>query len=371
MHTKSLGTIALRFKSDEAFCNFNLAKLSSNTIQYSPQVAQNGPRSYILNFEAACSPEEILRDFKIAYDRAYKPAVSFPKNTMRDFVTETIAQTFINEEDYKASLLSCAKSNKIESTHSTFEAAQNYFQLANFDIQSSAQDNNYVFSDGAVEFIQLFEKSQKQETLKLASYLSTLVSIVTAYVNNLAIRDKDSATKVDPAIWIEAIGKLPLMSSTRTETNSYSTQIKGFEINTFFTNLLTDQFSENPVEGFNTFLTEQGLLIQKATKKIKGHYQLITPSIEVTHYQAGNEVVFVPKIKFFTTYLNSKNASFLGKCLSPKRVKIALEITKAEYLFDYNALKDPEIQKQFEKFISSLPKAPIAEANTYFRGFYC
>ena len=65
-------------------------------------------------------------------------------------------------------------------------------------------------------------------------------------------------------------------------------------------------------------------------------------------FKVGNELVYVPKIKQYRVNFDRQNSKFTSACASAEFVDIYFNYLYAANVFDYEALKDPEIKRDFE-----------------------
>ena len=83
-------------------------------------------------------------------------------------------------------------------------------------------------------------------------------------------------------------------------------------------------------------------------------------------FKVGSELVYVPKIKQYRVNFDRQNSKFTSACASAEFVDIHFNYLYAANVFDYEALKDPEIKRDFDSFIQKQRKAQIEEADTFF-----
>ena len=236
------------------------------------------------------------------------------------------------------------------------------------------EDNPYADKDGLVEFIVGNELVDDPEVMaKLVSLKKDLVamtSIVTDYVNRYAEAYGESY-KTDIELWTLALSKLPLMGPSKIDEQTYSRHIRGVEIAKDFIDFILDIVASqgsSALDSFSKFLDKQGEALRLGVEVNKDYYKTITIGVAAEVFTVGEELVYVPKIKQYRINFNRENSKFSSACASYEMVDIYFNYLYAANVFDYEALEDPEIKKDFDDFIQGQRKAQIAEATTFFNG---
>jgi hypothetical protein len=84
--------------------------------------------------------------------------------------------------------------------------------------------------------------------------------------------------------------------------------------------------------------------------------------------KVGEEIVYIPKIKQYKVKFDRANTTWSASCASVEFVDINFEYEYAVNVFDYEALEDAGIRKEFEQFIQKQRKAQIDKSTTFFNG---
>jgi len=234
------------------------------------------------------------------------------------------------------------------------------------------EDNPYADKDGLIEFIfgsPLEEDPVVMENLtKQKKDLIAITSVVTDYVNRYAEAYGESY-KTDIELWTLALSKIPLMGPSRVDEQTYSRHIRGVEIAKDFIDFILEIVASegsSALDSFSKFLDKQGDALRFGVEKNKDYYKTIAIGVALEVFKVGDEVVYVPKIKQYRINFTRENSKFSSACASYEMVDIHFEYRYAANVFDYEALEDPEIKKDFDDFIQGQRKAQIAEATTFF-----
>lgn len=265
-----------------------------------------------------------------------------------------------------------APANRL-SNHDQFAEAEAFFNDVNLpDTVRAVGNDPYADKDGLVEFIVANELLDDPAVMaKLAeqkAYLIAITSVVTAYINRYA-EAYGEQYKTDADLWARALSKIPLMGPSKIDQQSYSRHIKGLSIATDFINFIMDVVvsqGTTALASFNKFLQKQGDAIRFGVENNKDFYKTITVGVTVEVFKVGNELVYVPKIKQYRVNFDRQNSKFTSACASAEFVDIYFNYLYAANVFDYEALKDPEIKRDFDNFIQKQRKAQIEEADTFF-----
>lgn len=363
---ESAGTFQLNFNNNRAYELFGreylkcYANLSAKGKMSKP--LPTGPLSYTVDFAMDCGCSSVLFDFNLAYKKTFGNQLQAP---------------LWRESDYEAELVLCqlvreAPANRL-SNHDQFAEAEAFFNDVNLpDTVRAVGNDPYADKDGLVEFIVANELLDDPAVMaKLAeqkAYLIAITSVVTAYINRYA-EAYGEQYKTDADIWARALSKIPLMGPSKIDQQSYSRHIKGLSIATDFINFIMDVVvsqGTTALASFNKFLQKQGDAIRFGVENNKDFYKTITVGVTVEVFKVGNELVYVPKIKQYRVNFDRQNSKFTSACASAEFVDIYFNYLYAANVFDYEALKDPEIKRDFDNFIQKQRKAQIEEADTFF-----
>ncbi|BCM75822.1 hypothetical protein OR621_16090 [Aeromonas caviae] len=363
---ESAGTFQLNFNNNRAYELFGreylkcYANLSAKGKMSKP--LPTGPLSYTVDFAMDCGCSSVLFDFNLAYKKTFGNQLQAP---------------LWRESDYEAELVLCqlvreAPANRL-SNHDQFAEAEAFFNDVNLpDTVRAVGNNPYADKDGLVEFIVANELLDDPAVMaKLAeqnAYLIAITSVVTAYINRYA-EAYGEQYKTDADLWARALSKIPLMGPSKIDQQSYSRHIKGLSIATDFINFIMDVVvsqGTTALASFNKFLQKQGDAIRFGVENNKDFYKTITVGVTVEVFKVGNELVYVPKIKQYRVNFDRQNSKFTSACASAEFVDIYFNYLYAANVFDYEALKDPEIKRDFDNFIQKQRKAQIEEADTFF-----
>ena len=363
---ESAGTFQLNFNNNRAYELFGreylkcYANLSAKGKMSKP--LPTGPLSYTVDFAMDCGCSSVLFDFNLAYKKTFGNQLQAP---------------LWRESDYEAELVLCqlvreAPANRL-SNHDQFAEAEAFFNDVNLpDTVRAVGSDPYADKDGLVEFIVANELLDDPAVMaKLAeqkAYLIAITSVVTAYINRYA-EAYGEQYKTDADLWARALSKIPLMGPSKIDQQSYSRHIKGLSIATDFINFIMDVVvsqGTTALASFNKFLQKQGDAIRFGVENNKDFYKTITVGVTVEVFKVGNELVYVPKIKQYRVNFDRQNSKFTSACASAEFVDIYFNYLYAANVFDYEALKDPEIKRDFDNFIQKQRKAQIEEADTFF-----
>ncbi|AUU21153.1 MULTISPECIES: hypothetical protein [Aeromonas] len=363
---ESAGTFQLNFNNNRAYELFGreylkcYANLSAKGKMSKP--LPTGPLSYTVDFAMDCGCSSVLFDFNLAYKKTFGNQLQAP---------------LWRESDYEAELVLCqlvreAPANRL-SNHDQFAEAEAFFNDVNLpDTVRAVGTDPYADKDGLVEFIVANELLDDPAVMaKLAeqkAYLIAITSVVTAYINRYA-EAYGEQYKTDADLWARALSKIPLMGPSKIDQQSYSRHIKGLSIATDFINFIMDVVvsqGTTALASFNKFLQKQGDAIRFGVENNKDFYKTITVGVTVEVFKVGNELVYVPKIKQYRVNFDRQNSKFTSACASAEFVDIYFNYLYAANVFDYEALKDPEIKRDFDNFIQKQRKAQIEEADTFF-----
>ncbi|MDX7920606.1 hypothetical protein SJS82_01435 [Aeromonas media] len=363
---ESAGTFLLNFNNNRAFELFGreylkcYANLSTKGKMSKP--LPTGPLSYAVDFAMDCGCSSVLFDFNLAYKKTFGNQAQAP---------------LWRESDYEAEIVLChlvreAPAGRLNN-HDQFVEAEAFFNDVNLPTAArNLGGDPYADKDGLVEFIVANELLDDPAVMaRLAeqkAYLIAITSVVTAYINRYA-EAYGEQYKTDADLWARALSKIPLMGPSKIDQQSYSRHIKGLSIATDFINFIMDVVvsqGTTALASFNKFLQKQGDAIRFGVENNKDFYKTITVGITVEVFKVGNELVYVPKIKQYRVNFDRQNSKFTSACASAEFVDIHFNYLYAANVFDYEALKDPEIKRDFDNFIQKQRKAQIEEADTFF-----
>ncbi|WP_324050832.1 hypothetical protein [Aeromonas caviae] len=363
---ESAGTFQLNFNNNRAYELFGreylkcYANLSAKGKMSKP--LPTGPLSYTVDFAMDCGCSSVLFDFNLAYKKTFGNQLQAPLRRESDYEAELVLCQLVRE----------APANRL-SNHDQFAEAEAFFNDVNLpDTVRAVGNDPYADKDGLVEFIVANELLDDPAVMaKLAeqkAYLIAITSVVTAYINRYA-EAYGEQYKTDADLWARALSKIPLMGPSKIDQQSYSRHIKGLSIATDFINFIMDVVvsqGTTALASFNKFLQKQGDAIRFGVENNKDFYKTITVGVTVEVFKVGNELVYVPKIKQYRVNFDRQNSKFTSACASAEFVDIYFNYLYAANVFDYEALKDPEIKRDFDNFIQKQRKAQIEEADTFF-----
>lgn len=362
---ESAGTFQLNFNNNRAYELFGkeylkcYANLAVKGKMSKPLPA--GPLSYHVDFAMDCGCNSVLIDFNLAYKKTFGDRDQRPQLRVADYEAELVLCQLVRE----------AVANRLNS-RDQFAEAESFFNDVNLPVAKAVANDPYADKDGLVEFIVANELLDDPAVMaKLAeqkAYLIAITSVVTAYINRYAEAYGDQY-KTDADLWARALSKIPLMGPSKIDQQSYSRHIKGLSIATDFINFIMDVVvsqGTTALSSFNKFLQKQGDAIRFGVENNKDFYKTITVGITVEVFKVGSELVYVPKIKQYRINFDRQNSKFTSACASSEFVDIYFNYLYAANVFDYEALKDPEIKRDFDNFIQKQRKAQIEEADTFF-----
>ncbi|MCK2083432.1 hypothetical protein HB860_05705 [Aeromonas sp. 3925] len=363
---ESAGTFLLNFNNNRAFELFGreylkcYANLSTKGKMSKP--LPTGPLSYAVDFAMDCGCSSVLFDFNLAYKKTFGNQAQAPLWRESDYEAEIVLCQLVRE----------APANRL-SNHDQFAEAEAFFNDVNLPTAArNLGGDPYADKDGLVEFIVANELLDDPAIMaRLAeqkAYLIAITSVVTAYINRYA-EAYGEQYKTDADLWARALSKIPLMGPSKIDQQSYSRHIKGLSIATDFINFIMDVVvsqGTTALASFNKFLQKQGDAIRFGVENNKDFYKTITVGITVEVFKVGSELVYVPKIKQYRVNFDRQNSKFTSACASAEFVDIHFNYLYAANVFDYEALKDPEIKRDFDNFIQKQRKAQIEEADTFF-----
>ncbi|WP_404836312.1 hypothetical protein [Aeromonas media] len=363
---ESAGTFLLNFNNNRAFelfgreylkCYANLAVKGKMS-----KPLPTGPLSYAVDFAMDCGCSSVLFDFNLAYKKTFGNQAQAPLWRESDYEAEIVLCQLVRE----------APASRLNN-RDQFAEAEVFFNDVNLPTTArNLGSDPYADKDGLVEFIVANELLDDPAVMaKLAeqkAYLIAITSVVTAYINRYA-EAYGEQYKTDADLWARALSKIPLMGPSKIDQQSYSRHIKGLSIATDFINFIMDVVvsqGTTALASFNKFLQKQGDAIRFGVENNKDFYKTITVGITVEVFKVGSELVYVPKIKQYRVNFDRQNSKFTSACASAEFVDIHFNYLYAANVFDYEALKDPEIKRDFDSFIQKQRKAQIEEADTFF-----
>ncbi|MEL6810181.1 MAG: hypothetical protein AAFP76_02475 [Bacteroidota bacterium] len=233
-------------------------------------------------------------------------------------------------------------------------------------------DDPYADKDGLIQFIIASELIDDEEVMKtLEEQKKILVgigSVVTDYVLRYA-QQYGMKYKTDPKIWELAISNIPLMSFNTYSSQTYNRESQGIEIAVDFIELILDTVVDkgsNAMDKFRTFLGNQGESLRAGVESTQDSYDTFTFGGALEVFMVGDNVVYTPKIKTYGAAFDRSNYEFSLFCASYKKVNINFEYLYSASIFDYEALEDPEVKKDFDAFIQGSRKAAIGKSKTFF-----
>ena len=255
-----------------------------------------------------------------------------------------------------------------------FAEATTFFNTENLKLKHPPipDEDPYANKYGLNEFIAGTELIDEPEimviTTALKDYMIILISIVTDYVNRYSAAYGEEY-KTDPDLWQRTISNLPLVSVGRFGKRRLLQSIRGVDIPSYLVYMILDLVPEKEtpeMEEFFNYLQTQSEDIQRGIEEDNVLYPALTIGITVDIIRLGEEYIYIPKIKQFKTNFDKKNSGWTTSCCNEEHIDVDLEYQFTDYLFNYEALEDPEIRKYFDEFIERQRKAPIEKASTFF-----
>ncbi|NVZ21615.1 hypothetical protein HX794_18445 [Pseudomonas costantinii] len=234
------------------------------------------------------------------------------------------------------------------------------------------KDDPYADKDGLIEFIIGNELVDDPEVMKkiaeLKQYLIGMTSVVTNYVQRKAEAEGEKY-KTDVELWSLALSKLPLMGPSKIDEQSYSRHIRGVSIATDFVNFILDivvSQGSSALNSFQKFMAKQGDALRFGVEKNKDFYKTITVGVSIEVIKIGKTIMYIPKIKQYRVNFDRSNSKFSSACASAEFVDINFAYKYGANVFDYEALNDPSVKKDFDEFLRRQRKSQIEDATTFF-----
>ena len=230
----------------------------------------------------------------------------------------------------------------------------------------------YADKDGLVQFIvagEYLENPLVMNQLKAnKTNLVSLTSIVTDYINRYAAA-YGAAYKTDIRLWEYALSKLPLMGPSAITEQTYSRESLGISISKdfieFIMSVVVSQ-GTTALSAFQTFLEKQGEAIEMGISENKDTYNSIVLGVTSEAFKLGNDVIFTPKIEQYRISFSRENFTFNGCCTKAQKVSVNFDYKHSVHVFDYEALLDEGVKKEFDAFIQGSRKAQIENSSTFF-----
>ncbi|NVZ71625.1 hypothetical protein [Pseudomonas costantinii] len=234
------------------------------------------------------------------------------------------------------------------------------------------KDDPYADKDGLIEFIIGNELVDDPEVMKkigeLKQYLISMTSVVTNYVQRKAEAEGEKY-KTDVALWSLALSKLPLMGPSKIDEQSYSRHIRGVSIATDFVNFILDivvSQGSSALNSFQKFMAKQGDALRFGVENNKDFYKTITVGVSIEVIKIGKTIMYIPKIKQYRINFDRSNSKFSSACASAEFVDINFAYKYGANVFDYEALNDPIVKKDFDAFLRKQQQSQIEDASTFF-----
>ncbi|OIN48474.1 hypothetical protein [Pseudomonas costantinii] len=234
------------------------------------------------------------------------------------------------------------------------------------------KDDPYADKDGLIEFIIGNELVDDPEVMKkigeLKQYLIKMTSVVTNYVQRKAEAEGEKY-KTDVELWSLALSKLPLMGPSKIDEQSYSRHIRGVSIATDFVNFILDivvSQGSSALNSFQKFMAKQGDALRFGVENNKDFYKTITVGVSIEVIKIGKTIMYIPKIKQYRVNFDRSNSKFSSACASAEFVDINFAYKYGANVFDYEALNDPIVKKDFDEFLRKQQQSQIEDASTFF-----
>jgi len=254
------------------------------------------------------------------------------------------------------------------------EAAAEFFDDPAYPAVEPPPDTNpYADKDGLIEFIvttELIENDEVMENLvEQKKLLVGITSVVQDYINRYAAVNGPEY-KTDAVLWQSTLDKVPLMGPAIQTKKTYSRTVKGVEIAKEFIEFIMELVVSEGSSGlasFEKFLSKQGDALRVGVEENKDAYRSLSMGVTMEAFELGiGTVIYIPKIRQYRVDFTRENYKFSFACGSYEEIHIAFEMMYSAGVFDYEALEDPAVKKDFDDWLRGRRKAAIEDSTTFF-----
>jgi hypothetical protein len=200
--------------------------------------------------------------------------------------------------------------------------------------------------------------------------LINLTGVASAYVRKQADETKDPNIVYNTELWQNVYNHLPLMGPCTFIDQNFTQNMKGVEIASSFVGTILGAVvgSGAAVDSFRSFLTGLGDSIRLGISSGTKDYHVGSIGIVLEGLQVGNEIKINPWLKAYFIDFTQENREVYSNCASYESFNISFRYRTAISLFNYGALKDPAIKKEYETFLHGTQIDDIKTASNFFGG---
>lgn len=198
--------------------------------------------------------------------------------------------------------------------------------------------------------------------------LTDLTGVASAYVRNQASQQNNPNLVYDTDLWQGVYNHLPLMAQSEFVQQTYNETLKGVEVATSFLELILGfATGAGPaLDAFATFLGGLGKSIQAGVKSTGQGYHSATIGIVLDTVVVGNETQVVPSLKAYFIDFTESESTVYSSCASAESYTMNFQYRFCQSVFNYGALADKDVAKQFNAFIHGTQVDDIANAQNVF-----
>lgn len=241
---------------------------------------------------------------------------------------------------------------------------------------NALHSQNIKDAEGLVQFIiaspKPFESFEVEKMSQLKNIQIGLISIMANHLS--ALKKEDNEAYYRSEHWLDTLNHLPLLGHNKIETKKLHKQTFDFSIAQAFIQLLLGAAinATTPALGeFIDFLRHQGQKIEIGLRNSLDSYQTITIAGVTEILNHNNHLIFVPKLKILSLRFSYQSAKMLLASCIGRKFTVSLEYTTITSIFDFDALSDPLINRQFYDFLNKYRQLSIAKSDAFFSGdFY-
>jgi len=198
--------------------------------------------------------------------------------------------------------------------------------------------------------------------------LTDLTGVASAYVRNQASVQKNPNLVYDTDLWQGVYNHLPLMAESQFVQQTYNESLKGVEVATSFIELILGfATGAGPaLSAFSTFLGGLGQSIKAGVKSTGQAYHSATIGIVLDTQVVGGETQVVPSLKAYFIDFTESEQTVYSSCASAESYNMSFQYRYCESVFNYGALADKEVAKQFNAFIHGTQIDDVKNAQNFF-----
>ena len=198
--------------------------------------------------------------------------------------------------------------------------------------------------------------------------LTDLTGVASAYVRSQANTQKNPNLVYDTDLWQQVYNNLPLMAESQFVQQTYDETMRGVEVATSFIELILGfATGAGPaLDAFATFLGGLGSSIKAGVKTTGQAYHSATIGIVLETQVVGNETQVVPSLKAYFVDFTESETTVYSSCGSYDSFSMSFQYRFAQSVFNYGALADPDVSKQFNAFIHGTQVDDITNAQNFF-----